>query len=115
MMYKWSKLAGAVLLAALVLLIPAAEAQKKEAPKQISYTAKNGDVVFDHAKHVERVENKCETCHDKLFPQARGELNYKQGLHRPAEAKKISCAGCHVAGGMSFESKGNCNKCHVKK
>ena len=56
----------------------------------------------------------CTACHEKLFPQSRAPLNYKAGMHKPAEAKKTSCAGCHHAGGTSFESKGNCNTCHQK-
>jgi c(7)-type cytochrome triheme protein len=71
-------------------------------------------VTFDHAQHVEREAKKCETCHDKLFPQSRAPINFKAGMHKPSEAKKESCAACHVAGGKAFESKGNCNNCHVK-
>jgi c(7)-type cytochrome triheme protein len=83
-------------------------------PEKILYESKPGNVTFDHAKHTERAKNDCAVCHDKLFPQSRAPLNYKAGMHRPAEAKKQSCAGCHVAGGGAFESKGNCNTCHQK-
>lgn len=92
------------------------QAAHKEPPDKLVFESKLGNVTFDHAKHVEREKNDCTTCHPKLFPQSREEpLNYKAGMHRPAEAKKQSCAGCHVEGGKSFASKGNCNTCHVKK
>ena len=59
-------------------------------------------------------KNDCKVCHDKLFTQSKAPLNFKASMHKPAEAAKTSCAGCHHAGGQSFETKGNCNKCHVK-
>ncbi len=40
--------------------------------------------------------------------------NFKAGMHKPAEAKKASCAGCHHAGSNTFETRVNCKKCHVK-
>ncbi len=83
-------------------------------PEKLVFESKLGNVTFGHAKHIERAKNDCATCHDKLFPQSRAPLNYKAGMHKPAEAKKQACAGCHVAGGASFESKGNCNTCHQK-
>src|SRR5215475_6702063 len=54
-------------------------------PDTIVFEAKNGNVTFTHKKHYERVDNKCETCHPKIFPQAREPLNYKKGNHRSAE------------------------------
>ena len=85
-----------------------------DAPDKIEFQAKMGKVTFDHKAHVERAGGKCEACHDKLFPQSRAPINFKAGMHRPAEQKKESCGGCHHAGGAAFETKGNCNKCHVK-
>jgi hypothetical protein len=35
-------------------------------------------------------------------------------MHKPAETGKTSCGSCHNPGGPSFETKGNCAKCHVK-
>ena len=90
-------------------------AEEKAPPKELVYTAKSGDVTFNHAKHVEAAKNDCTACHDKLFKQVKGELGYKEGMHKPAETNKKSCGACHVAGGAAFESKGNCNKCHIKK
>jgi c(7)-type cytochrome triheme protein len=90
-------------------------AQEKKAPDKLTFKAKTGDVVFDHAQHVKAAKNDCKVCHDKLWPQsATAPLNYKAGMHKPAEAKHTSCAFCHHAGGSSFESKANCNKCHTK-
>jgi c(7)-type cytochrome triheme protein len=85
-----------------------------EAPEKVVFNSKLGNVTFDHKKHSERVKEDCKACHDKLFPQAKAPLNYAEKMHRVAEQNKTSCAGCHVAGGASFESKGNCTKCHIK-
>lgn len=103
-----------LLLALGFLTLSSLHAQDKKPPESIVFDSKMGNVTFNHAKHIEREAKKCETCHDKLFPQSRAPINFKAGMHKPAEAKKESCAGCHVAGGKAFESKGNCNKCHVK-
>jgi c(7)-type cytochrome triheme protein len=100
-----------VLLAALTFGI--AEGADKP-PEKLVFEAKTGAVTFDHAKHSQQAKNNCAVCHDKLFPQSLAPLNYKAGLHKPAEAKKQSCAGCHVAAGAAFASKGNCNTCHQK-
>ena len=89
-----------------------AVAADKQPPKEIVFEAKPGKVVFNHAAHVEKAGGKCDSCHPKLFPKSKEPLNYKKGIHKPAEAAKTSCAGCHVAGGTAFESKGNCKKCH---
>ena len=103
-----------LLLALGFLTLSSLYAQDKKPPETIVFDSKMGNVTFNHAKHIEREAKKCETCHDKLFPQSRAPINFKAGMHKPAEAKKESCAACHVAGGKAFESKGNCAKCHVK-
>lgn len=90
-------------------------AEDTKAPETIVFEAKNGNVTFHHQKHGEREKGDCKSCHPGLFPQKKGApLNYKAAMHKPAEAKKISCAGCHVAGGKAFAATGNCAKCHVK-
>ena len=87
----------------------------KKPPDKLVFKSAMGNVTFSHAKHVEREKNDCKVCHDKLFPQSNAApLNFKANMHKTAEAKKESCAACHVAGGKSFESKANCQKCHVK-
>jgi c(7)-type cytochrome triheme protein len=103
-----------VLCLALNLFGQAAKKATAKAPDKIVFEAKTGKVTFDHAKHLEREKNDCKTCHDKVFPQSKAPLNFAAGMHKPAEANKSSCAACHVAGGKAFETKGNCNKCHVK-
>jgi c(7)-type cytochrome triheme protein len=90
-------------------------AQDKKIQAKLSFTAKNGNVTFDHAAHVKRAGSDCSACHNDLFPQdATSPLNFKAGLHKPAEAGKTSCGACHTAGGAAFETKANCAKCHVK-
>jgi c(7)-type cytochrome triheme protein len=99
----------------LIVFILGVWAQDKKAPEKLTFKTKQGDVTFDHAAHVKHAKNDCTTCHPKLWPQsATAPLNYKAGIHKVAEAKHTSCGFCHHAGGGSFESKGNCNKCHVK-
>ena len=88
---------------------------QEKAPGKLTFTAKNGNVTFDHVKHVERAKNDCKFCHDKLWPQSKtAPLNWKAGIHKPAETSKTSCGTCHNPGGMAFGVAGNCNKCHVK-
>ena len=92
-------------------------AQEKKAPAKLTFEAKTGNVVYDHAAHAKREKNDCKVCHDVLFPQsAKAPLNFKAGMHKPAEAAKKSCGNCHNAGGKAFSTVGNCanSKCHVK-
>lgn len=94
---------------------PAAEAADKQPPETMVFQSKMlGNVTFPHAEHIKRENEKCEVCHESLFPQSREPINFKAGMHKPAEAAKTSCAACHVAGGKAFVTKGNCKKCHVK-
>lgn len=100
----------------LLLAVGTLFAEEKTPPKELVFQAKMGNVTFNHAKHVERAKGDCKTCHPKLFPQdAKAPLNFKAGMHKPAEANKTACGACHHAGGTAFETKGNCAKCHVKK
>ena len=103
-----------VLIVALVACGLVAVAAEKP-PETLVFTSKMGNVTFQHAKHGERAKGDCKVCHDKLFQQsAKAPLNFKAGMHKPAEAGKTSCGACHVAGGTAFASTGNCAKCHVK-
>jgi c(7)-type cytochrome triheme protein len=97
------------------LTLANSQAQDKKPPETLVFESKMGNVTFHHAKHIERVKNDCTACHEKVFPQAKAPLNYKEKMHQVAEANKTSCAHCHVAGGMAFATKGKCNTCHVKK
>ena len=92
-------------------------AQDKKAPAKLTFEAKTGNVPYDHAAHAKREKNDCKVCHDAIFPQsAKAPLNFKAGMHKPAEAAKKSCGFCHNAGGKAFGTVGNCanSKCHVK-
>jgi len=71
-----------------------------------------GSAVFSHSQHVTLAKGDCKSCHNKLFPMAKADLNYRQGLHTVAEAAKTSCAGCHAPSGTAFASAGNCQRCH---
>jgi c(7)-type cytochrome triheme protein len=90
-------------------------AQEKKAPATLTFQAKNGNVTFNHAAHVKREKNDCKVCHDALFQQsAAAPLNFKAGMHKPAETKHTSCGFCHHPEGKAFATGGNCVKCHVK-
>ena len=90
-------------------------AQTPKPPDKLVFQAKMGNVTYNHAAHATRAKGDCKVCHDKLFKQsAKAPLEFKAGMHKPAEAAKTSCGACHHAGGTAFESKGNCAKCHVK-
>jgi c(7)-type cytochrome triheme protein len=93
-------------------------AQEKKAatpPAKLTFTAKNGNVVYDHAAHAKREKNECKTCHPARWPQdAKAPLNWKAAMHKTAETAKTSCGACHNTGGPSFETKGNCARCHAK-
>ncbi len=89
--------------------------QEKKPPQTLVFMAKNGNVTFNHAAHIMRAKGDCKTCHPGLFPQdAKAPLNFKPNLHKTAETNMTSCGSCHRPGGMAFETKGNCAKCHMK-
>lgn len=111
-----AKVAIVLILSMFSISLVMATAQDKSAPETIVFETRNGNVTFQHKAHMGREENKCETCHDAVFPKnTKAPLNYKPRLHKEAEANKTSCATCHVAEGKAFESKGNCSRCHEKK
>ena len=90
-------------------------AETKTPPAKLVFQARMGNVKYDHAAHSTRAKGNCKVCHDVLFKQsAQAPLNFKPGMHKPAEAAKTSCGFCHHAGGAAFETKGNCAKCHVR-
>jgi c(7)-type cytochrome triheme protein len=89
--------------------------QDKKPPEKIVFAAKPGNVTFVHATHLKAVKGDCKACHDSLFQQNKtAPLDFKAGMHKPAEAAKKSCGHCHNPEGPAFETKGNCAKCHVK-
>jgi c(7)-type cytochrome triheme protein len=102
----------AVLMAAFLVATVLAQ---KPPDKALVFKAKTGNVAFSHTEHLKHTKNDCKPCHPTLWPQdAKAPLNFKAAMHKTAEAKKTSCAaaGCHVEGGKTFASKGNCKKCH---
>ncbi|MBS1877010.1 MAG: hypothetical protein JSU00_27615 [Acidobacteria bacterium] len=85
----------------------------RNARTKLVFPARPGDVAFDHAQHTRRAGGDCGVCHNRLFPQdAKAPLNWKQGTHRPAEAKGLSCGACHRPGGKAFPTRDNCRRCH---
>jgi c(7)-type cytochrome triheme protein len=89
--------------------------QKKQSAPKMTYESKFGAVVFDHEAHAKRVKDDCKVCHDKIWGETKGQVNFKGGaMHKEAETKKTSCAVCHHAGGQAFAVKANCQKCHAK-
>ena len=104
-----------VLLALGAALGIAAQQAAKEPSEKLVFKSALGNVTFSHPQHVARVKGDCKVCHDKLFKESSAApLNYKANMHKTAEAGKSSCAACHITGGKSFETKNNCQKCHVK-
>ncbi len=105
-------------LATVVLGALGSLAQDKKAPEKLVFTTTNnrlGNVTFNHAAHVKRVNGDCAACHPKLFQEdAKAPLNFKPAIHKTAENEKMSCGACHRPGGMSFETKANCGKCHMR-
>src|SRR6476646_6074983 len=93
----------------------AIRADEKKPPVKLVFESKMGNITYDHVAHLKRDGGDCKVCHDRLFQQdAKAPLNFKAGMHKPAEASQTSCGFCHHAGGKSFETKSNCSKCHVK-
>ena len=109
MAFFWAALALILLTSACASAAAAGDAGRSARPNILYIMAD------DHAAHAKREKNDCKVCHPGLFQQsAKAPLNFKAGMHKPAEAKKISCGNCHHPGGKAFETKGNCAKCHVK-
>jgi c(7)-type cytochrome triheme protein len=82
-------------------------------PGGLRFDTSLGTATFDHAQHVTLAKGDCVACHNKLFPMAKADLNYRAGLHRPAESARTSCAGCHAPSGSAFASADNCQRCHT--
>jgi c(7)-type cytochrome triheme protein len=102
-----------LLVCALILCVLGVSSAQKP-PEKVTFQSKMGAVTFDHAAHLKRANNDCKTCHDKLFPQSEAAINFKAGMHKPAESAKTSCGACHNPGGAAFASASNCKICHVK-
>jgi c(7)-type cytochrome triheme protein len=98
--------------------VPALLAQDKKSPEKLTFTTNGnrlGNVAFNHLAHLKRMKGDCAACHPTLFQEdATVALNYKAAIHKTAEISKTACGSCHRPGGISFESKGNCGKCHTR-
>jgi len=101
---------GAVLTA---VSVTGALAEEKMEPKLV-FPAKMGPVTFNHMLHATKhATGGCTACHTKLFAKdSKAPLEFKAGMHKPAEAAKTSCGACHNPAGPAFATANNCKKCH---
>ncbi len=102
----------AVLLA--VTFVVYAQQTAAKGPTELVIKAKNGNILFPHAKHVATEKGDCKVCHPKLWPQsATAPIGFRPP-HKNEEAKEVSCGACHRAGGPAFSASvpANCKKCH---
>lgn len=99
----------ALILAALVLLSGISFAAFD---KKVTFPGKTqGDITFDHAKHLAVKGTTCKTCHPSIFAK----MKSGQNKMTMAEINKGKfCGTCHKLKGKAFEVK-NCVKCHIKK
>jgi c(7)-type cytochrome triheme protein len=79
-------------------------AQDKKPPEKIVFPSKQGATTFLHARHIERQNGECTSCHDKLWPKSTAE---------PLKSS-AGCRTCHKADGKAFAMAGNCERCHPK-
>jgi len=106
-----------VLFALAIVLTAAFAGLSYAAPKDFEFTTTGdqGKVVFSHAKHLEKLNNKCAECHPKTFQMKKGGGADKMTMAEMKEGK--FCGACHngTAKGFDAQSKDNCGKCHAKK
>jgi len=100
---------------ALALVLTAAFAGLSfAAPKDYEFAGGDqGKVTFSHAKHLEKLNNKCAECHPKVFQMKKGGADKPFTMADMKEGK--NCGACHN-GKVAFDaqSKDNCGKCHKK-
>ncbi len=65
----------------------------------LTFTAKNGNVTFDHAKH-KKVAGNCKACHEKAPGKIEGfgkDWAHKtcKGCHEQKKAGPTKCGECH--------------------
>jgi c(7)-type cytochrome triheme protein len=75
----------------------------------VTLKSKGDDVVFSHDVHVSGAGQKCTSCHDKLYTNAK---KHKKVTMKEMQKGK-SCGSCHN-GKTAFSVKGDCAKCHKK-
>lgn len=79
------------------------------AGKTAEWDTSMGKVTFDGKAHADK-GLKCMDCHPKLFQMKAGGFEAGMADHNAGEQ---FCWSCHN-GTKAFETKGNCQKCHVK-
>ena len=96
-----------VLLAGLLLV--ASQSFATVGGGDVTLKNRGGDVVFSHDAHVSGAEQKCTSCHAKLYTNAK---QHKKVTMKEMQKGK-SCGACHN-GKTAFSVKGDCAKCHKK-
>jgi c(7)-type cytochrome triheme protein len=94
---------NALFAAVTLVVLAAAAAQDSKPPEKIVFPSKQGAVTFLHARHIERENGDCATCHDELWTQTSEPLKNSQG-----------CNTCHKPDGKAFSARdrNNCERCH---
>ena len=94
------------IMAALVMVMAAAQAMAVPAGKSVEWQTSMGKVTFKGDDHAGK-GLKCSECHTKIFPYKKGEMKMAD-----INAGKY-CGVCHD-GKRAFKPAGNCAKCHKK-
>jgi len=71
----------------------------------VTLKSKGGNVVFSHEMHVSGAGQKCTSCHDKLYTNAK---QHKKATMKEMQKGK-SCGACHN-GKTAFSVKADCAK-----
>jgi len=96
-------------LAAVLVLLSGSVALAVVGGGDITLQNKGGETVFSHETHVEGAGLKCQSCHAKLYTNAK---QHKAVTMKAMEQGK-SCGACHN-GKTAFSVKENCESCHKK-
>lgn len=98
----------AMMAAALVVVMAAAQAMAVTAGKSVEWNTSMGKVIFKGDDHAGK-GLKCNECHTKIFKMKKGAAQMKMA---DINAGKY-CGECHN-GKKAFKPAGNCAKCHKK-
>ncbi len=96
-------------LTALAILAIVGAAMAVAPGKTTEWETSMGKVTFDGKTHAD-AGLKCTDCHPGTFQMKAGSFDATMADHNAGEKY---CWTCHN-GDKAFETKGNCNKCHVK-
>lgn len=107
---------GAIILAAILLLVVAALAAEKNmgAPMILIFAGNKPNVTLPHAVHQAALQEDCDRCHN-LFPQTDGaimELKAEGKLQKKQVMKQ--CLDCHKELAKAGQKAGpvKCDECH---